>query len=55
MEAAFFVIEQAGEDTWRIEVGKTHEVDGAIETRKCYRVEIAYDTVIFYGLITHGQ
>ena len=46
------MVKETGEDAWRIEVGETHEVDRAIETGECYRVEVANDAVIFYGLIT---
>ena len=46
------MVEEAGEDAGRIEVGETHEVDRAIETGERNRVEVTNDTVIFYGLIT---
>jgi len=50
--AAFPVIEEGGEDAGGVELREAHEIDGSVESDEGRCVEVAYNAIIFNGLIT---
>jgi hypothetical protein len=51
--ASLGVIQNGGEDTRGIEVGKTHPIDRAIHADQGGRAHVPDQAVIFYWLISH--
>ena len=51
--AAFFLVENSGEDAGGIEVGETKPIDGAVQADQGGGLGVADQAVVFDGLIRH--
>ena len=53
--ASFVVIENCPEDAGRVEVGVTIPVDRTVHAHQRKGAHVAYDSVVFDRLISHGR